>query len=58
MGFSIVPHSWLLEKITTDCLKCPLFRACGQYAMIVPLESTDVVDLPAASHAMFVARSA
>jgi amino-acid N-acetyltransferase len=39
MGFSIVPHTWLLEKIFTDCVKCPHFRACGQYAMVVPLDS-------------------
>ncbi len=39
MGFSIVPHLWLPEKIHTDCVKCPLFRQCGQYAMVVPLES-------------------
>ena len=39
MGFSIVPHLWLPEKVKTDCVKCPLFRACGQYAMVVPLES-------------------
>jgi amino-acid N-acetyltransferase len=39
MGFSIVPHTWLLEKIFTDCVKCPLFRTCGQYAMVVPLDS-------------------
>lgn len=39
MGFSIVPHGWVLEKIFTDCVKCPLFRRCGQYAMIVPLDS-------------------
>jgi len=38
MGFSIVPHNWLLEKVFTDCLKCPLFRRCGQYAMVVPLD--------------------
>jgi len=38
MGFSIVPHTWLLEKIFTDCVKCPLFRKCGQYAMVVPLD--------------------
>src|SRR6266550_467140 len=44
MGFSIVPHSWLLEKLTTDCVKCPLFRTCGQYAMVVPLESAYDVD--------------
>jgi amino-acid N-acetyltransferase len=41
MGFSIVPHAWLMEKVTTDCVKCPLFRSCGQYAMIVPLEAAD-----------------
>ena len=39
MGFSIVPHTWLLEKIFTDCVKCPQFRTCGQYAMVVPLDS-------------------
>jgi amino-acid N-acetyltransferase len=39
MGFSIVPHSWLLEKIFTDCVKCPQFRTCGQYALVVPLDS-------------------
>jgi amino-acid N-acetyltransferase len=39
MGFSIVPHSWLLEKIFTDCVKCPQFRRCGQYGMVVPLDS-------------------
>jgi amino-acid N-acetyltransferase len=38
MGFSIVPHLWLLEKIFTDCVKCPLFRHCGQYAMVTPLD--------------------
>ena len=39
MGFSIVPHLWLTEKIFTDCVKCPQFRQCGQYAMVVPLDS-------------------
>jgi len=39
MGFSIVPHTWLLEKMFTDCVKCPHFRTCGQYAMVVPLDS-------------------
>ena len=38
MGFSIVPHTWLVQKLTTDCVKCPLFRQCGQYAMVVPLD--------------------
>lgn len=38
-GFSIVPHLWLSEKIFTDCVKCPLFQHCGQYAMVLPLDS-------------------
>jgi amino-acid N-acetyltransferase len=44
MGFSIVPHLWLPEKVFTDCVGCPLFRRCGQYAMVVPLE--DAADRP------------
>lgn len=48
MGFSIVPHSWLLEKVFTDCVKCPHFRQCGQYAMVVPIEPMrDADDQPA-----------
>jgi amino-acid N-acetyltransferase len=38
MGFSIVPHLWLTEKVFIDCVKCPQFRQCGQYAMVVPLD--------------------
>ena len=38
MNFSIVPHGWLLDKVFTDCVHCPEFRRCGQYAMVVPLE--------------------
>ena len=45
MGFSIVPHLWLAEKVFTDCVKCPQFRQCGQYAMVVPLEAA--VESPA-----------
>ena len=33
-GFSIVPHVWLPDKIVTDCHRCPLFRRCGQYAIV------------------------
>jgi len=40
MGFSIVPHLWLTEKVFTDCVKCPQFRQCGQYAMVVPLDQS------------------
>jgi amino-acid N-acetyltransferase len=50
MGFSIVPHSWLLEKIVTDCVKCPLFRRCGQYGMVVPLESAVEADRGVSRH--------
>lgn len=38
-GFSIVPHLSLPEKITTDCVDCPLFRRCKQYAMVLPLRA-------------------
>jgi amino-acid N-acetyltransferase len=36
-NFSIVPHLWLPEKVAHDCVGCPLFRNCGQYAMVFPL---------------------
>jgi amino-acid N-acetyltransferase len=36
-NFSIVPHTWVPEKIATDCQSCPLFRTCGQYAMVLSL---------------------
>jgi amino-acid N-acetyltransferase len=49
MGFSIVPHLWVPEKIFSDCVKCPLFRQCGQFAMVVPVEAAaESVDRPAA----------
>ena len=38
LGFSIVPHAWLPEKIVTDCHACSQFRQCGQYAVVRPLE--------------------
>ncbi|MBI4888931.1 MAG: GNAT family N-acetyltransferase [Acidobacteria bacterium] len=42
-GFSIVPHVWLAEKIVTDCHRCPLFRRCGQYAVVRPLARARVL---------------
>ena len=54
-GFSIVPHLWLTEKVFTDCVKCPLFRRCGQYAMEVPL---DTAYEPAESHPTIALRHA
>ncbi|MDE3154880.1 MAG: GNAT family N-acetyltransferase [Acidobacteriota bacterium] len=38
MGFSLVPHVWLTEKVLADCVRCPLFRACGQYAVVASLD--------------------
>jgi amino-acid N-acetyltransferase len=38
-GFSIVPHQWLPEKIAADCVRCPLFRACGQHAVMLTLNA-------------------
>lgn len=37
LGFSIVPHVWVPEKIETDCRTCPQFRRCGQYAVRLEL---------------------
>jgi amino-acid N-acetyltransferase len=55
MGFSIVPHLWLLEKVFTDCVKCPLFRRCGQFAMVVPLDAPSDLTFDAAADAAGVA---
>jgi amino-acid N-acetyltransferase len=37
LGFTIVPHMWVPEKIEHDCRSCALFRKCGQYAVTLPL---------------------
>lgn len=39
LGFTIVPHVWVPEKIAHDCTACPLFRHCGQYAVTLPLRA-------------------
>lgn len=33
LGFTIVPHIWMPDKIAHDCTSCALFRRCGQYAV-------------------------
>ena len=38
LGFSIVPHAWVPEKIAHDCAGCALFRRCGQYAVSLALQ--------------------
>ena len=47
LGFSIVPHPWLPEKIATDCVGCPKFRHCAQYAMALPLRGRSLRTSPA-----------
>ena len=42
-GFSIVPAPWVPEKIAHDCNACPLFRNCGQYAMLLTARRADVM---------------
>lgn len=37
LGFTIVPHVWVPEKIAHDCTSCALFRHCGQYAVTLTL---------------------
>ena len=39
LGFSIVPHQWVPEKISHDCVGCAQFRHCGQYAVSLPLRA-------------------
>ena len=46
MGFSIVPHVWIQEKVFTDCAKCQHFRRCGQYAMVAPLDAPTATAQP------------
>jgi len=47
MGFSIVPHLWIPEKVFSDCVKCPMFRRCGQYGMVAPLDTPTEQPQPA-----------
>jgi len=39
LGFSIVPHTWVPEKIALDCVGCSQFRHCGQYAVSLALRA-------------------
>ena len=49
VGFSIVPHEWIPEKISRDCGSCALFRRCGQYAVMVPIFQARQSGVPLAS---------
>jgi N-acetylglutamate synthase-like GNAT family acetyltransferase len=46
MGFSLVPHQWMREKIAADCQACALFRRCGQSAVVLSLTGTGRGDRP------------
>jgi amino-acid N-acetyltransferase len=46
LGFSIVPHTWVPEKIEADCRTCSQFRHCGQYAVMLPLIRTQTARVP------------
>ena len=46
LGFSIVPHTWVPEKIEADCRTCAQFRQCGQYAVMLPLIRTQATRVP------------
>ena len=39
LGFTLVPHMWVPEKIERDCRSCTQFRKCGQYAVTLTLRS-------------------
>lgn len=57
-GFSIVPHVWIPEKIMTDCVGCPLFRHCEQYAMVLPLAARQTYRTAPARASLSVGASA
>jgi amino-acid N-acetyltransferase len=49
LGFSIVPHVWVPEKIAHDCVSCAQFRHCGQYAVSLSLREGSGLRLDAAA---------
>ena len=42
LGFSIIPHLWVREKVFSDCVGCPLFRTCGQHAVVLALDERQI----------------
>ena len=51
LGFSIVPHTWVPEKIEADCRTCAQFRHCAQYAVMLPLIRTQARGPAHSAHA-------
>jgi len=52
LGFSIVPHQWVPEKIAHDCVGCAQFHHCGQYAVTLSLRAGSGLRLEAAAPPM------
>ena len=52
LGFTIVPHMWVPEKIAHDCVGCAQFRQCGQYAVTLPLRAGVAASARAAGAAL------
>ena len=42
LGFSMVPHLWVPEKVFSDCVGCPMFRTCGQHAVVLALDERQI----------------
>jgi amino-acid N-acetyltransferase len=49
-GFSIVPHTWLPEKVAADCWNCEHFQKCGQYAVVDTRLGRPVTPSPVQEH--------
>jgi amino-acid N-acetyltransferase len=49
-GFSIVPHTWLPEKVAADCWSCPRFQTCGQYAVVDTRLGRPIIPSPRQEH--------
>jgi amino-acid N-acetyltransferase len=49
-GFSIVPHTWLPEKVAVDCWSCPHFQKCAQYAVVDTTLGKSVSPFPMQEH--------
>ena len=50
MGFSIVPHTWLPEKLAANCRSCELFRRCDQFALVTDLDMAPESHAPDSIH--------
>ena len=49
-GFSIVPHTWLPEKVAADCWDCAHFQKCGQYAVVDTRIGRPITPSPVQEH--------